>query len=311
MAVFRGEHREQNKQHQEQMTMLQEQLKTLQSSLNNPRENVPTPMASFQPFDSTSELWTDYLARFRTFVTANSIPDNKQAQIFLTNQSNSVYKMLSNLAAQQQPVKSIHELTMNDIQTFMAEQFDPKRFVVNKFWSDMKHKPGETIPELASRIRQDAATCDFQSIKDPLDEALRTKFICSVDNEAVLKTLFKLKDDELKFSNAIRVAQEVEEAAKVAKETVKVQNFQNASGHTKSNVLFHPSIKLLDLMTTELSLKLIAEPVTHFAVKRRGKRWVNPFYNLYLFNIKLLKVAHYPSWDNSNQLQVLMENHLT
>ena len=180
-------------------------------------------MASFQPFDSTSELWTDYLARFRTFVTANSIPDNKQAQIFLTNQSNSVYKMLSNLAAQQQPVKSIHELTMNDIQTFMAEQFDPKRFVVRerfKFWSDMKRKPGETIPGLASRIRQDAATCDFQSIKDPLDEALRTKFICSVDNEAVLKTLFKLKDDELKFSNAIRVAQEVEEAAKVAKETV-------------------------------------------------------------------------------------------
>ena len=235
MAVLRDEHREQNKQHQEQMTMLQEQLKTLQSSLNNPRENVPTPMASFQPFDSTSELWTDYLARFRTFVTANSIPDNKQAQIFLTNQSNSVYKMLSNLAAQQQPVKSIHELTMNDIQTFMAEQFDPKRFVVRerfKFWSDMKRKPGETIPELASRIRQDAATCDFQSIKDPLDEALRTKFICSVDNEAVLKTLFKLKDDELKFSNAIRVAQEVEEAAKVAKETVHGQ--PSTSVHAKS-----------------------------------------------------------------------------
>ena len=31
----------------------------------------------------------------------------------------------------------------------------------------MKRKPGQTIPELASRIRQDAATCDFQSIKDP------------------------------------------------------------------------------------------------------------------------------------------------
>ena len=223
ILLLNKQHQEQNKQHQEQMTMLQEQIKILQSSLNNRRENVPTPMASFQPFDSTSELWTDYLARFRTFVTANSIPDNKQAQIFLTNQSHSVYKMLSNLAAQQQPVKSIHELTMNDIQTFMAEQFDPKRFVVRerfKFWSDMKRKPGESIPELASRVRQDAATCDFQSIKDPLDEALRTKFICSVDNEAVLKTLFKLKDDELKFSNAIRVAQEVEEAAKVAKETV-------------------------------------------------------------------------------------------
>ena len=60
--------------------------------------------------------------------------------------------------------------------------------------------------------------------KDPLDEALQTKFICSVDNEAVLKTLFKLKDDELKFSNAIRVAQEVEEAAKVAVQKVYTRN---------------------------------------------------------------------------------------
>ena len=135
MAVLRDEHREQNKQHQDQMTTLQEQLKALQSSLNNPRENVPTPMTSFQPFDSTSELWTDYLATFRTFVTTNTIPDNKQAQIFLTNQSNSVYKMLSNLAAQQQPVKSIHELTMNDIQAFMAEQFDPKRFFVREHFN--------------------------------------------------------------------------------------------------------------------------------------------------------------------------------
>ena len=84
----------------------------------------------------------------------------------------------------------------------------------------MKRKPGKSIPEMASRLRQNAVTCDFQSIKDRKNEVLRTKFICSVDNEAVLKTLFKLKNDELEFSNAIRVAQEVEEAAKVAKETV-------------------------------------------------------------------------------------------
>ena len=179
--------------------------------------------------------------------------------------------MLSNLAAQQQPVKSIHELTMNDIQTFMAEQFDPKRFVVRerfKFWSDMKRKPGETIPELASRIRQDAATCDFQSIKDPLDEALRTKFICSVDNEAVLKTLFKLKDDELKFSNAIRVAQEVEEAAKVAKETVhgqpstSVQKVYHAKSKTTKREKRKPpasGVEILDILAKLVpTLKLFA-----------------------------------------------------
>eukprot|EP00731_Ephydatia_muelleri_P019387 Em0012g212a len=42
---------------------------------------------SFVSFDTTSELWTDYWARFQTFVAAHSIPDDKKAQVFLTNQS--------------------------------------------------------------------------------------------------------------------------------------------------------------------------------------------------------------------------------
>ena len=74
---------------------------------------------------------------------------------------------------------------MDDIQKFMGEQFNPRRFVVReryKIWEDLKQKVGETIQELVSRIRHDAVTCDSQSIKDPLDEALRTRFICSVDN---------------------------------------------------------------------------------------------------------------------------------
>ena len=84
----------------------------------------------------------------------------------------------------------------------------------------MNRKPGETIQELAARIRHDAVTCDFTAISDPLDEALRTRFMCSVRNEAILKSLFKIKDGDLTFAKAIAVAMETEEAAKVAKETV-------------------------------------------------------------------------------------------
>ena len=47
-----------------------------------------------------------------------------------------------------------------------------------------------------------------------------TRFICSVDNEAVFKALFKIKDDELRFGKAFQVAQETEEAARLAKEMV-------------------------------------------------------------------------------------------
>jgi len=105
----------------------------------------------------------------------------------------------------------------------MKDQYDPKRFIVReryKFWSDMGRKPGETIQELAARIRQDAATCDFSSIKDSQNEAMRTRFICFVKNKAVLKAIFKVKDDDLDFTKAINIASETEEAAKVAKQTM-------------------------------------------------------------------------------------------
>ena len=44
--------------------------------------------------------------------------------------------------------------------------------------------------------------------------------MCSVNDEAVLKALFKVKDAELTFAKAIAVVVETEDAAKVAKETV-------------------------------------------------------------------------------------------
>ena len=105
----------------------------------------------------------------------------------------------------------------------MDDQFNPKRFIIRErfnFWKNMDRKPGESVQELAARIRQDSVTCDFTSIRDAQDDAMRTRFICSVNNEAVLKAIFKKKDDEVTFAGAIQIAMETEDAAKVAKETV-------------------------------------------------------------------------------------------
>ena len=44
--------------------------------------------------------------------------------------------------------------------------------------------------------------------------------MCSVNNEAIFKPLFKVKDSELTFAKAILTAVEMEDAARVAKETV-------------------------------------------------------------------------------------------
>eukprot|EP00731_Ephydatia_muelleri_P018577 Em0011g617a len=180
----------------EQRRQTEALVTALTKGLDHSTPKISFPM--FSPFDSTSELWTDYWARFQTFVAANAIPGNRVAQIFVTNQTKVTYKLLSNMASQQSPAKDINELSIDDIAKFMWSQFDPTRYIVHerfKFWSDLKRRPGESILELAARIRHDAVT-------------------------SVLKALFKIKDAELTFAKAISVAVETVDAAKVAKETV-------------------------------------------------------------------------------------------
>ncbi|ELT97832.1 hypothetical protein CAPTEDRAFT_197597 [Capitella teleta] len=82
--------------------------------------------------------------------------------------------------AQQNPPIGINKLALEKMQKFMQDQFHPRRFVVRehfKFWSKMQCKPGEAAHQLASRICQNAMTCNFDSIKKPQDEAMRMHFI--------------------------------------------------------------------------------------------------------------------------------------
>ena len=134
---------------------------------------------------------------------ASFIPKKRAAQVFLKNQTTTVYKVLSTLARQQMPLISSPWIT-----AFMESQFDPKRFIVRerfKFWSNTQRKPGDTVQELAARIRQDAAKCDFTSIKDPQDEAMRTRLICAINDEAVLKAVLKINDDDLTLLGPYRL----------------------------------------------------------------------------------------------------------
>ena len=65
---------EQAKQRREQMDKIKDEMKNLIEAACDEARGSSTSMASFQPFDSSSELWLGYLERFRTFFTANSIP---------------------------------------------------------------------------------------------------------------------------------------------------------------------------------------------------------------------------------------------
>ena len=76
--------------HKQQIALIQQQMEDTKKAGGTMVPQHQTP--PFPAFDSTAELWKDYLLRFETFVNANSVLDDKKALVFLTNQTSGTYK---------------------------------------------------------------------------------------------------------------------------------------------------------------------------------------------------------------------------
>ena len=105
----------QERRYEEQLQILKELIRWRLQDGDQELPTAPTTAVAtpnFPAFDSTSELQSDYWSRFCTFANAHSVPNEKSAKVFLTNQTSTTYKMLSNLVAQEIPPKDINNLTM-------------------------------------------------------------------------------------------------------------------------------------------------------------------------------------------------------
>ena len=109
VKLLQGQLEQQQKQMEAREQAMQKQMEALVNSLSNGnRVGNTASIPNFTPFDSTAELWKDYWDRFNTFIGANSIPEEKRAQVFLTNQTPVTYKLLCSLASQQTPPRDIN-----------------------------------------------------------------------------------------------------------------------------------------------------------------------------------------------------------
>ena len=93
-----------------------------------PHHQIPP----FPSFDSTAELWKDYMLRFEMFVNANSVPDEKKALVFLRNQTSGTYKLITNYASQQDVPTTANDMRFSDITDFMSSHYDPTQFTVRE-----------------------------------------------------------------------------------------------------------------------------------------------------------------------------------
>ena len=108
--------------HQQQMDVVMHLVKSLDKSASTLVAASTSTTPNLVAFVSNSELWEDYWSRFNTFVKAHAVPEERQAQVFLTNQSATIYKLLSNLAAQNSPAKQVNDLSIKEIAEFMNDQ---------------------------------------------------------------------------------------------------------------------------------------------------------------------------------------------
>ena len=218
MQLQREQMQKQDEQHKQQLVILPQQMEDTRKAGGTMTPQHQTPQ--LPAFDSTAELWKDYLLRFETFVNANSVPDEKKALVFLTNQTSGTYKLITNYASQQDVPTTANAMKFSGITGFMSSHYDPTQLTVReryKFWSIIEKKPGKTPTKLAARVRQMATTCDFPASKNPLDEAMQTCFMCAINNEAILKSVFREKEEKLTFAITVEIATE---AAKTAKAQV-------------------------------------------------------------------------------------------
>ncbi|KII67041.1 hypothetical protein RF11_12094 [Thelohanellus kitauei] len=175
------------------------------ASRADPEVNSETQNSSFERFNPAQELRKVYTDRFFTLVKANSFSVERMPHVFLSNQRRETFQLLKTAASQMSTAKKLNSL--------LCSNFSHRNFVVryrNRFYTELKRKTGESVSESASRVRQKANTCDFASITDPLDEALKTGYICAVNHEAVLKAIFHKSTSDLTFSRIVDIAAKVE-----------------------------------------------------------------------------------------------------
>ena len=188
----------------------------------------------FDSFNPTVELWKDYYNRFITFVKANNVPEDKIAQIFLTNQSTEMYATIRNLVEGKENGASIQDVSKEELFNLMSTCYDAKKYVVRertRFWNESKKREGETSREFATRIVKLGATCDFDSIEHTRLEAFRTAFVAGHDNEAIVKACLALNDKDLTFEKAIEIAESQEALTKNAKALVYGKNEADIEVH--------------------------------------------------------------------------------
>ena len=162
---------------------------------------------SFAEFDSSVEDWISYSERFDFFLESNDIREIPlQLATFLSSVGPSTYKLVRNLCVPRLP----KEMTYKEVKELLENHFRPKPSIAVerlKFHSTVR-SPSESVSSYIARLRSLSEFCQFAN----LDEMLRDRLVCGINNPRIQKLLLTESSERLTFKRAQELAESAEAA---------------------------------------------------------------------------------------------------
>ena len=159
-------------------------------------------IGSISEFNREQENVVEYIERFESFLEANSITDGAKIRaVFLALVGPVTYKLLRSLAGNKPKEKSYEEL-----KALLIEHLDPKPNIITQRYKFYKRERAatESVSEYVAALRKLSEHCNFG---DGLNDHLRDRIVCGINNERILQKLLSIKDLDLKtaIDNAVAI----------------------------------------------------------------------------------------------------------
>ena len=166
---------------------------------------------SIEAYSYNSDSFTEWIERLEQWFIANDITAaGKKRALLLSYIGSRGYKLIRSLS-QNEPTKK----TYDELKKLLLDHMNPKPNEIAQRYVFYKRdrRAGESVKDHVAELRKLSEHCNFES---NLEENLRDKFVCGLNDEKVQQKL--LATSNLTLKSAVDTATAMEAAARSAKQ---------------------------------------------------------------------------------------------
>ena len=170
-------------------------------------------LGAMKEFDPDRGNWTEYAERLKHYFTANNIEDAtvKRSVLITVMHGRSMHAAYARLRRNVAPAK-VDDKTFDELVQVMSDHCNPAPSVIMQRYkfNTRGRQPNESVMTYVSELRALAEHCKFPA--DFLDELLRDRLVCGINDQQIQRRLLARRD--LKLQDAIDDAMSCENATK-------------------------------------------------------------------------------------------------